>query len=378
MIPFNQPALTGNEEAYLIQAIRNRKISGDGHFTQLCHQWIEKTFRCPKALLTPSCTHALEMAAVLMEIGHGDEVIMPSYTFSSTANAFALHGANIVFVDIRPDTMNIDERLIEQAINHRTKAIVVVHYAGVACEMDAIMKLADKYGLFVVEDAAQGVMSMYKGRPLGTIGHFGCYSFHETKNFTSGEGGALLINDQRYVDRAEVIREKGTNRKQFLQGQVDKYSWVDIGSSFLPSELNAAYLYAQFEKAEEINTDRLSSWHTYYNELADLERAEKIKCPHIPENCQHNAHMFYIKVRDIEERSKFISYLKSKGIMAVFHYVPLHSSKAGQRVGTFHGNDQFTTNESERLVRLPMYYGLTNDSINYITDCIRGFYETRT
>ncbi|MBM7644641.1 dTDP-4-amino-4,6-dideoxygalactose transaminase [Scopulibacillus daqui] len=376
MIPFNQPAVTGNEEAYLIQAVRNRKISGDGRFTQLCHQWIEKTFQCPKALLTPSCTHALEMSAVLMDISLGDEVIMPSYTFSSTANAFALHGAKIVFVDIRPDTMNIDERLIEQAINPKTKAIVVVHYAGVACEMDAIMDLAERYGLFVVEDAAQGVMSKYKGRPLGTIGHFGCYSFHETKNYTSGEGGALLINDRRFAERAEVVREKGTNRKQFLQGQVDKYSWVDIGSSFLPSELNAAYLYAQFEKSEEINADRLSSWDFYYSELSALEKAEKIKRPFIPEDCQHNGHMFYIKVNDIKERSDFIDYLKNNGVMAVFHYVPLHSSKAGQKVGTFFGKDQYTTRESERLVRLPMFYGLTKDSIKYITECIKSFYET--
>ncbi|TCP19973.1 dTDP-4-amino-4,6-dideoxygalactose transaminase [Scopulibacillus darangshiensis] len=374
MIPFNQPALAGNEEIYLQEVLRKRKLSGEGDFTIKCHRWIEQKFNCEQALLTPSCTHALEMSAVLMGIKPGDEVIMPSYTFSSTANAFALHGAKIVFVDIKPDTMNIDERMIEAAVTKKTKAIVVVHYAGVACEMDAIQAIADRCGLFIVEDAAQGVMSTYKGKPLGTIGTFGCFSFHETKNYTSGEGGALLINDKRFASRAEIIREKGTNRKQFLRGQVDKYSWVDIGSSYLPSELNAAYLYAQFEKADHINQDRLASWEHYYHELQELADRGYLDLPHIPDFAEHNAHMFYIKAKDIRERTKLISFLKENDIMAVFHYIPLHSSNAGKMAGAFHGEETYTTKESERLLRLPMYYGLKKEEIGHIAATIKAFY----
>lgn len=374
MIPFNLPALVGNEEGYLKEVLMNRKLSGEGDFTKRCHQWLEQQFNCKKALLTPSCTHALEMSAILMDIKVGDEVIMPSYTFSSTANAFALQGAKIVFVDIRQNTMNIDERLIEKAVTDKTKAVVVVHYAGVACDMDTIMAIARKHDLFVVEDAAQGVMSTYKGKPLGTIGDFGCYSFHETKNYTSGEGGAILINNKRYIDRAEIIREKGTNRKQFLSGQVDKYSWVDIGSSFLPSELNAAYLFAQFEKAELINRNRLRSWALYYHSLKNLEDDGYLTLPQIPKQSQHNAHMFYIKVKDIDERTRLIDHLKKNEVMAVFHYVPLHSSLAGRRVGYFHGTDRYTTLESERLIRLPMYYDLDKRDILVITDIIQSFY----
>ena len=344
MIPFNKPPVTGNESQFIQQVLASDKMSGDGPFGKRCQEWFEKNLPTKKALLTPSCTAALELAAILIDIKPGDEVIMPSYTFVSTANAFVLRGAKIVFVDIRSDTMNIDEKLIEAAITTRTKAIVPVHYAGVGCDMDVIMQLADKYNLFVIEDAAQGMMSSYNGKALGTIGHIGAFSFHETKNYTSGgEGGLLLINDEQFKHRAEVIREKGTNRSQFFRGMVDKYQWVDIGSSYLPSELQAAYLWAQLESAELINSNRLSTWNRYYHGLKDLAKAEKIELASIPENCIHNAHMFYLKVANLDERTALIDYLKTKGIMAVFHYVPLHSAKAGKDFGFFHGDDEYTT-----------------------------------
>lgn len=374
MIGFNVPPFVGNELKYIKEAIDSRKICGDGEFTKKCSKWLEEEFNTPKALLTTSCTHATEMAALLCDIKPGDEVIMPSYTFVSTADAFVLRGATAVFVDIRPDTMNIDEKLIEDAITDRTRAIVPVHYAGVCCEMDAIMDIAGRHNLFVVEDAAQAVCSTYKGRPAGTIGDFGCFSFHETKNFSMGEGGALLIKDEKYIEDAEVIREKGTNRSKFFRGQIDKYTWVDAGSSYLPSELNAAYLYAQLERAEEINEARMSCWKRYYECLKPLEDKECIKLPYVPEECSHNAHMFYIKAADLKERSRLIEYLKSKGIESVFHYIPLHSSPAGQRFGRFAGEDRFTTSESERLLRLPMYFGLEPDTAEEISAEITRFY----
>jgi dTDP-4-amino-4,6-dideoxygalactose transaminase len=374
MIPFNRPPYTGNEDQYVLAAMRSDKISGDGKFGLLCQEWFEQQLGCKKALLTPSCTQALEMAAILLDIQAGDEVIMPSYTFVSTANAFVLHGAKIVFVDIRPDTMNIDETLIEAAITSKTKAIVPVHYAGVACEMDAIMDVANRHGLFVIEDAAQGMMSSYKGQPLGTIGDLGAYSFHETKNYTSGgEGGLLIINDEKFVERAEVIREKGTNRSQFFRGQVDKYTWVDIGGSYLPSELQAAYLWGQLEKADEINKNHLTTWLAYFDALEPLKRPGLVGFPDIPRHCQHNAHMFYIKLKDLEQRAAFIEHLKSNGIMAVFHYIPLHSSQAGQQFGTFIGKDIHTTKESERLVRLPIYYGMENQERDKVIKVVVGF-----
>ncbi|MBM7661685.1 dTDP-4-amino-4,6-dideoxygalactose transaminase [Bacillus mesophilus] len=375
MIPFNIPPVTGRENEYIKQVIEGKRLSGDGPFTHQCSRWIEKHFNSPKVLLTTSCTHALEMAAILLDLKEGDEVIMPSYTFVSTANAFVLRGAKIVFVDIRPDTMNIDETLIEAAITERTKAIVPVHYAGVACEMDTIMKIALEHNLLVIEDAAQGVMSLYNGRALGTIGHLGCYSFHETKNYSSGEGGALLINDSTFIDRAEIIREKGTNRSRFLQGQVDKYTWVDIGSSYLPSELNAAYLFAQLELSEEINTNRLKSWNRYYKLLKPLENNNKIVLPYIPETCSHNAHMFYIKVKDVEERTSLIQYLKERKITSAFHYVPLHNSEAGEKHSTFYGKDVYTTKESERLIRLPLFFNIPEKDIDYICNQIHLFFS---
>lgn len=375
MITFNTPPYTGNEDQYVLQAMRSDKMSGDGPFTKKCHTWFEENLLCKKALLTPSCTAALEMAAILVDIQPGDEVIMPSYTFVSTANAFVLRGAKIVFVDIRPDTMNIDESKIEAAITKKTKAIVPVHYAGVGCEMDTIMDIAHRYNLYVIEDAAQGMMSTYKGKALGTIGHLGSYSFHETKNYTSGgEGGLLIINDDQFKERAEIIREKGTNRSQFFRGMVDKYSWVDIGSSYLPSDIQAAYLWAQLEKAEEINKNRIASWAYYYEQLKPLQVAGKIQLPTVPDDCVHNAHMFYIKVHDIEVRTQLIDHLKNNDVMAVFHYIPLHSSFAGKNLGTFHGEDKFTTIESERLVRLPMWYGLSSKQLSYIVQKIRSFF----
>jgi dTDP-4-amino-4,6-dideoxygalactose transaminase len=370
--------LTGNEAQYVLAAMQSRKIAGDGHYSRQCQQWFESQLGCAKALLTPSCTHALEMAAILLGIEPGDEVIMPSYTFVSTANAFVLRGARIVFIDIRPDTMNIDETLIEAAITDKTKAIVPVHYAGIACEMDAIMEIAHRYGLFVVEDAAQGMMSTYKGKPLGTIGHLGSFSFHETKNYTSGgEGGLLMINDERFSERAEIIREKGTNRSQFFRGMVDKYSWIDIGSSQLPSELQAAYLWGQLDNAELINRNRLTNWQRYYDGLKPLAEQGRLTLPVVPNNANHNAHMFYLKLDSLEMRGKLIQHLKERGVMAVFHYVPLHSSEAGARFGEFHGTDVYTTKESDRLVRLPMYYGLEAESISKVTDAIHDFFELR-
>lgn len=374
-IPFNVPAVTGAEANYLLQVIKNHKLSGDGDFTEKCHQWFKQNLGCSAALLTTSCTHALEMSAILAEIKDGDEVIMPSYTFVSTANAFVLRGARIVFVDIRPDTMNIDENLIENAITGRTKAIAPVHYAGVACEMDRIMEIANKYRLLVIEDAAQGVKSTYKGKPLGTLGHLGCYSFHETKNYTCGEGGALIINDERFINRAETIREKGTDRSRFLRGEIDKYSWVDLGSSYLPSELNAAFLYAQLEAADRIRADRLQSWGLYYEGLKPLADRGHIELPHIPEECEHNASMFYIKVQDLEERVQLTRFLQENGVASAFHYVPLHSSAAGQKFGTFHGEDRHTTRESERLLRLPLYYRLESEKVEYVVHLLRSFYN---
>lgn len=375
MIKFNIPPYVGKEQEYIAQAIADRKICGDGAFTKKCSQWIEAYTKTSKALLTTSCTHATEMSALLCDIRPGDEVIMPSYTFVSTANAFVLRGAVPVFVDIRPDTMNIDENLIEDAVTDRTKAIVPVHYAGVSCEMDKILEIAGKYHLKVVEDAAQGVMSEYKGQPLGAIGDFGCFSFHETKNYSMGEGGCLLIRDKNMIEKAEIIREKGTNRSKFFRGEVDKYSWVDAGSSYLPSELNAAYLYAQLEQAQEIYDNRMSSWNLYYEQLSSLEADGKVVLPTIPDGCRHNAHMFYIKAADLEERTRLISFLKENGVHCVFHYIPLHSAKAGCQFGRFNGEDRFTTKESERLLRLPMYYGLTESDVSFVCSKIKDFYQ---
>ena len=376
MIPFNKPPLTGNEEKYVLESMKSSKISGDGEFTKRCHKWFEKRFDCKKVLLTPSCTHALEMAALLLEIKEGDEVIMPSYTFVSTADAFVLRGAKIVFVDIRPDTMNIDESKIEQAITSKTKVIVPVHYAGVACEMDTIMDIAERHKLFVVEDAAQGMMSTYKGKTLGTIGHFGAYSFHETKNYTSaGEGGLLLVNDDRFRDRAEIIREKGTNRSLFFRGMVDKYSWVDLGSSYLMNDMSAAYLWGNLEVADEINQNRLATWQKYYDGLKELKDKEFIELPTIVKDCVQNAHMFYLKVKDLEERTELLEYLKNNDILAVFHYIPLHSAPAGLKFGRFDDSDIYTTKESERLIRLPMYYGLEEEAINFIIKNIILFFN---
>ncbi len=377
MIPFNRPPYYGAEKDYISQAIDNHKICGDGEFTKKCNAWIEDKTGVSKALLTTACSTALDMAAILTEVGPGDEVILPSYTFVSTANAFVLRGAQLVFVDIRPDTQNIDEKLIEDAITDRTKVIVPVHYAGVGCEMDTIMDIAARHGLLVVEDAAQGVMSTYKGRALGAIGDYGCYSFHETKNYSMGEGGALLIKDEDKVDRAEIIREKGTDRSKFLKGVVDKYTWVDMGSSYLPSELNAAYLLAQLEHADDINNDRLASWNLYKEMLTPLADGGRIELPVVPEECSHNAHMFYIKTKDIDERSDLASYLKENGILSVFHYVPLHSAPAGRGFGRFHGEDRYTTNTFERLLRLPMYYGLGKDEVEYICSKVTEFYGRR-
>lgn len=374
MIKFNVPPFIGDEITNIQKAIDSQKICGDGRFTKSCNIWMEEKFNANKVLLTTSCTHALEMAAILADIKPGDEVIMPSYTFVSTADAFVQRGATIVFVDIRPDTMNIDENLIEDAITDKTKAIVVVHYAGVSCEMDTITDIAKRHNLFVVEDAAQGVMSTYKGKALGTIGDFGCYSFHETKNYSMGEGGAILIKDDKYIEKAEITREKGTNRSQFFRGQIDKYTWVDYGSSYLPSELNAAYLYAQLKNADKINENRLNSWNLYYDLLKPLADEGFIELPHIPEGCEHNAHMFYIKAKDLEERTKLIKFMKDNEISLAFHYIPLHSAPAGLKFGRFHGEDVYTTKESDRLVRLPMYYGLFTEEIQYVVKYIKKFY----
>lgn len=374
MISFNVPPYVGKEKEYIEQAIEKKKICGDGEFTKKCNEWLENKTGTSKALLTTSCTHATEMTALLSDIKPGDEVIMPSYTFVSTADAFVLRGAKAVFVDIRPDTMNIDEKLIEEAITDKTKAIVPVHYAGVSCEMDTIMDIAKRYNLKVIEDAAQGVMSEYKGKALGTIGDYGCYSFHETKNYSMGEGGALLIRNPEDVERAEIIREKGTNRSKFFRGQIDKYTWVAAGSSYLPSELNAAYLYAQLEQADKIYQDRMNSWNRYYEMLSDLEQAGKIQLPVVPKECKHNAHMFYIKAKDLEERTALIDFLKANGVSSVFHYIPLHSAPAGMELGRFNGEDRYTTKESERLLRLPMYYGL-GDNVEYVAEKVKAYFE---
>ena len=373
MIPFNVPPYTGNEYKYIYKAIEEHRISGDGPFTKKCSQWMEKRFQAQKILLTTSGTTALDMALLLCDLEPGDEVILPSYTFSSTATAPVLAGASLVFVDIRPDTINIDETLIESAITDRTKVIIVMHYAGVACEMDTIMNIAKRHNLIVVEDAAQGMMSTYKGKALGTIGDFGCYSFHETKNYSMGEGGALVINNFRYNERAEILREKGTNRSKFFRGEVDKYTWVDFGDSYLPSELNAAYLWAQLEKAYEINQNRLNSWEYYYCSLEDMIGKERLQLPYVPSECQHNGHMFYIKVKDLNMRTSTISYLKGHGVSAVFHYIPLHSSPAGKKYGKFHGEDVYTTKESERLIRLPMWYGIEKNVLDEVIGRTRDF-----
>lgn len=374
MIDFNKPPYVGNELEYIRQAVENRKICGDGPFTKRCNAWLEERFHAQKALLTTSGTTALDMAMLLCELKPGDEVILPSYTFSSTATAAVLAGAKLVFVDVRPDTMNIDETKIEAAITERTKVIVVMHYAGVACEMDTIMDLARRHGLMVVEDAAQGVMSTYKGRALGTIGDFGCYSFHETKNYSMGEGGALIINNEAYNERAEILREKGTNRSKFFRGQVDKYTWVDFGDSYLPSELNAAYLWAQLEQADAINENRLATWNAYDEAFAPLKAQGKLELPVIPEDCVHNAHMYYLKLKNLQERTAFINYMKENDVHTVFHYVPLHSAPAGLKFGRFAGEDVYTTKESERLVRLPLYYGLAQEDLGKVIRLVYDFF----
>lgn len=374
MINFNVPPYTGKEMEYIRECVEAQKICGDGQFTKKCNAWFEQHMKVRKCLLTTSCTHATEMAALLADIKPGDEVILPSYTFVSTADAFVLRGAKVIFVDIRPDTMNIDETLIEDAITERTRAIVPVHYAGIACEMDTIMTLAKKYNLLVIEDAAQGVMSYYHGKALGTIGDMGCYSFHETKNYSMGEGGALLLRDDTYIEDAEIIREKGTDRSRFFRGQVDKYTWVNYGSSYLPSDMNAAYLYAQLELADEINEKRLSLWNHYFEQLSPLEKEGRIVLPTVPQGCIHNAHMFYIKAKDYEERTALIDFLKKNGILSVFHYIPLHSSPAGKRFGEFHGEDVYTTKESERLTRLPLYYSMTEADQQYVIDKVLEFF----
>ena len=373
-IPFNKPPFVGLELDYVKQAVESGRICGDGTYNLMCHDWLEKRTGTAKALLTTSCTHALEMSARLCDIQPGDEVIMPSFTFVSTADAFVSQGAKCVFVDIRPDTMNLDENLIEAAITEKTKAIVPVHYAGVACEMDKINEIAKRHNLFVVEDAAQGMMATYKGKALGTLGDFGCYSYHETKNYSMGEGGALLINDKKYCDRAEIIREKGTNRCQFHRGEVDKYTWVELGSSYLPSELNAAYLYAELECADEIYDNRMASWNAYRERLQPLADKGLVELPFVPEHCKHNAHMFYLKVEDLQTRTALLKHLVYNGILAVFHYVPLHSSPAGLRYGRFSGEDKFTTSESNRLLRLPMFFGLKTEEIDFVCSKMNEFF----
>ena len=378
-ISFNRPTFVGKETEYIKEAVeKNGMICGDGPFTKKCSQWMKERFQTKNVLLTTSCTHALEMAAFLADIQPGDEVIMPSYTFVSTADAFVLRGATCVFVDIRPDTMNIDETKIEEAITEKTKAIVPVHYAGVSCAMDEIMAIAKKYNLKVVEDAAQGVNAFYKGKALGTIGDFGCYSFHETKNYSMGEGGAILFQDDRYLEPAEILREKGTNRSQYFRGQIDKYTWVGYGSSYLPSDMNAAYLWAQLEEADKINDKRLSIWNFYHEELKELEDKGVLERPYIPEYATHNAHMYYIKVKDLRVRTKLLAYLKERGILSVFHYVPLHSATAGKKFGRFHGEDVYTTKESERLCRLPMYYSLSLEEAAEVVKALKEFPEYET
>lgn len=374
MVKFNVPPFVGDELRYIERAVNCHKISGDGSFTKKCSSWMEKRFHAQKVLLTTSCTSALDMAMLLCKFKPGDEIILPSYTFSSTATSILVGGGVPVFVDIRPDTMNIDERKIEAAITERTRAIVVVHYAGVACEMDSIMDIARRYNLKVIEDAAQGVMSTYKEQFLGTIGDFGCYSFHETKNYSMGEGGALVIKDPDFNERAEILREKGTNRSKFFRGQIDKYTWVDVGDSYLPSEINAAYLWAQLEQADKLNDDRHASWQKYYYALQPLADEGKIELPTIPSECQHNGHMFYLKLKNLDERTKFINHMRTNGVICVFHYVPLHSAPAGRKYCRFHGEDIYTTQESERLVRLPMYYGLSSEDSNHVVATVKTFF----
>ena len=374
-IPFNVPPVTGDQLSYIEDAIKPKKICGDGKYTHLCSQWLENRLESPGVLLTTSCTHATELAALLCDIKTGDEVIMPAYTFVSTADAFVLRGATIKFVDIRPDTMNIDEKLIEGAITDRTKAIVPVHYAGISCEMDTIMDIAKRHNLFVIEDAAQGMLSLYKDKYLGTIGDMGCFSFHETKNYSMGEGGAILLKDPKNMELAEIIREKGTNRSKFYRGQIDKYTWVEAGSSYLPSELNAAYLWAQLLHAEEIFNSRMKIWNKYKEELEELEREGKIQLPFIPKECKHNAHMFWIKTKNIDERTKLIEYLKKHDVLAVFHYIPLHTAPAGKKYGVFCGIDKYTTKESERLLRLPLYYHMKDDDAVRVIELIKKFYS---
>lgn len=375
MINFNVPPFTGREMDYIRQAVENQKICGDGEFTKKCNEWIEKKTGTAKCLLTTSCTHATELTALLADIKEGDEVIMPSYTFVSTADAFVLRGAKVVFVDIRPDTMNIDEKLIEDAITERTKAIVPMHYAGVGCEMDTIMDIARRHNLLVIEDAAQGIMATYKGKALGAIGDMGCFSFHETKNFSMGEGGALLLKDEKYIEDAEIFREKGTDRSKFYRGQVDKYRWMNYGSSYLPSDMNAAYLWAQLEMADEITNARLTRWNQYDELLQPLKERGILELPTIPEGCVHNAHMYYAKAKDLQERTALIQFLKDNGVWSVFHYVPLHSAPAGLKFGRFNGEDKYTTRESERLFRLPMYYTLKEEEVNYIVSKVKEFYH---
>lgn len=374
MIHFNVPPITGDELNYIAEAIKSHKISGDGQYTRKCSEWLEKRLEANKVLLTTSGSTALDMALLLCDLKPGDEVILPSYTFSSTANAAVLCGAKLVFIDIRPDTMNINENLIEEAITDNTKVIIAMHYAGVACEMDQIMDIAKRHNLMVVEDAAQGIMSKYKGKSLGTIGDFGCYSFHETKNYSMGEGGAIVINNKKYIERAEILREKGTNRAKFFRGQVDKYTWVAFGDSYLPSELNSAYLWAQLQCADKINENRMATWRQYYTALSAIKKEKMVTLPVIPKHVIHNAHMFYMKLKDIETRTDFIDYMKSKEILTVFHYLPLHSAPAGRKYGRFNGVDKYTTIESERLVRLPLYYNIsTNDKRKIITSILEYF-----
>ena len=376
MINFNVPPFVGTELNYVQEAIASHKICGDGQFTKRCSQWLEMRFHAQKVLLTTSGSTALDMAALLCGIKPRDEVILPSFTFSSTANSFVLAGAKLVFVDIRPDTMNLDESKIEAAITEKTRVIVPVHYAGVACEMDTIMEIARRHNLLVVEDAAQGVMSSYRGKALGTIGDFGCYSFHETKNYSMGEGGALVINNPAYNEAAEILREKGTNRAKFFRGQVDKYTWVDFGDSYLPSELNAAYLWGQLEQADAINQNRLDTWHVYHNAFRPLAEKGLVELPTIPDGCIHNAHMYYLKLKNLEQRTEFIAYMKEHGVGCTFHYVPLHSAPAGMKFGRFHGEDKFTTRESDRLVRLPMYYGMANADRITVIQVAKSFLDS--
>jgi dTDP-4-amino-4,6-dideoxygalactose transaminase len=372
MINFNIPPYIGTETEYIKDAVARHKICGDGIYTKRCNEFLEKRFGAQKVLLTTSGTTALEMATLLSGLKKGDEVILPSFTFSSTATSIVLTGATLVFVDIRPDTMNLDERKVEAAITDRTKAIMAVHYAGIACDMEAILDIAKRHNLIVIEDATQGVMSKWRGRALGTIGQFGCYSFHETKNYSMGEGGAILLNDAQYNEAAEILREKGTNRSKFFRGQVDKYTWVDYGSSYLPSDLNAAYLYAQLERADAINENRLASWNRYNQELSGVGDLE---LPTVPKDCVHNAHMFYVKLKDLDERTRFIRFLADRGVQSTFHYIPLHSAPAGKKFGRFDGKDEYTTKESERLTRLPMYYGLTEEDQTVVIEAVKDFFR---